>query len=237
MLQLSKRHDLIECPFYKGDNKEKLANLLEIDIDELIKITNIITYKTFSISKKNSEKKRLITAPNEKLKIIQRRVLFLFQKNILPDWLMSGSKGKSYKSNGLAHINSNYCLIMDIENFYDNCKREAVYNFFNTKLFTSPDISELLTNIVTYKGIIPTGAPTSQLIAYYAYEDMFYEINELAKKYDCIFTLYVDDMTFSSNKPLPKNKIISEINNILSNYKHKLKLNKNSCSQIFINMV
>ena len=115
---------------------------------------------------------------------------------------------------------------MDIENFYDNCKREAVYNFFNTKLFTSPDISELLTNIVTYKGIIPTGAPTSQLIAYYAYEDMFYEINELAKKYDCIFTLYVDDMTFSSSKPLPKNKIIFEINNILNNYKHKLKLGK-----------
>lgn len=52
---------------------------------------------------------------------------------------------------------------------------------------TSPDVAKILTDIVTYNGGIPTGCPTSQLIAFYAYEDMFKQIQQCAESYGCIF--------------------------------------------------
>ena len=42
--------------------------------------------------------------------------------------------------------------------------------------FKQADIAEILTAIVTYNGTIPTGCPTSQIIAFYAYQNMFQEI-------------------------------------------------------------
>lgn len=44
----------------------------------------------------------------------------------------------------------------------------------------------LCTDIVTYDGGIPTGCPTSQIIAYYAYENMF---NEIYRVYHIICTV------------------------------------------------
>ena len=91
-------------------------------------------------------------------------------------------------------MNGKYVLTIDIKKFYDNCTREPVYQFFVQKLKTSPDVAEILTNIITYSG-------GSQIMAFYAYSDMFSEISDLAKQCGCKFTLYVDDMTFSSTEP------------------------------------
>ncbi|GJM72667.1 hypothetical protein HMSSN036_48830 [Paenibacillus macerans] len=117
-----------------------------------------------------------------------------------PDWLISGEKGKSYIDNGKVHQNSSVFLTIDIKKFYDNCKREYVFRFFKDKMCCAGDVAGVLAEIVTFNGGIPTGCPTSQLIAYYAYEEMFENINKIASKHGCIFTLYVDDMTFSSKK-------------------------------------
>ena len=117
-------------------------------------------------------------------------------------------------------------LAVDIKKFYDNCRRDGVYRFFRNRMKTEPDVAKILTDIVTYNGGIPTGCPTSQLIAYYAYEDMFMEINKCAECYGCRFTLYVDDMTFSSVTPFPTEKLKQEIDVILRRYGHKPKYRK-----------
>ena len=117
-------------------------------------------------------------------------------------------------------------LAVDIKKFYDNCRRDGVYRFFRDRMKTEPDVAKILTDIVTYNGGIPTGCPTSQLIAYYAYEDMFMEINKCAECYGCRFTLYVDDMTFSSVTPFPTEKLKQEIDVTLRKYGHKPKYRK-----------
>ena len=123
-------------------------------------------------------------------------------------------------------MNGKYVLTIDIKKFYDNCTREPVYQFFVQKLKTSPDVAEILTNIITYSGGIPTGCPTSQLMAFYAYSDMFSEISDLAKQCGCKFTLYVDDMTFSSTKPFSPNQLRQMIDCVLRKYGHKPKYPK-----------
>ena len=88
------------------------------------------------------------------------------------------------------------------------------------------DIAGICTDIVTYEGGIPTGCPTSQLLAFYAYENMFIEIKAVSEKYGCIYTVYVDDMTFSSINPFPEKKMVCEIDCILRKYGHKPKYKK-----------
>lgn len=221
-----KKYDITQCAFYKCRTKKRLAFLLCLSLKELEHISGIIEYHSFEIDKKNSEEKRKITAPSKELKTIQRRILALLQRVIRPDWLISGEKGKCYIDNGKAHINGRYILTMDIRKFYDHCVREAVYQFFVRKMKTTPDVAKLLTDISTYNLGIPTGCPTSQLIAFYAYIDMFSEIAAVAREYDCVFTLYVDDMTFSSSTPVQVNNLIRKIDCVLRKYKHKPKYSK-----------
>ena len=145
-------------------------------------------------------------------------------KSIMSD--IAVEKQKCYIDNGKAHLDGKYVLTIDIKKFYDNCTREPVYQFFVQKLKTSPDVAEILTNIITYNGGIPTGCPTSQLMAFYAYSDMFSEISDLAKQCGCKFTLYVDDMTFSSTEPFSPDQLRQMIDRVLRKYSHKPKYRK-----------
>lgn len=168
-----KKYDITQCALYKCRTRKRLEYLLRLDPGGLKIIDGIIGYHKFEIDKKHSDEKREITAPDKTLKAIQRRILYLLQRVIRPEWLISGEKQKCYIDNGKAHLNGKYVLTIDIKKFYDNCTREPVYQFFVQKLETSPDVAEILTNIITYNGGIPTGCPTSQIMAFYAYSDAF----------------------------------------------------------------
>ena len=221
-----KKYDITQCALYKCRTRKRLEYLLRLDPGGLKMIDGIIGYHKFEIDKKHSDEKREITAPDKTLKAIQRRILYLLQRVIRPEWLISGEKQKCYIDNGKAHLNWKYVLTIDIKKFYDNCTREPVYQFFVQKLKTSPDVAEILTNIITYNGGIPTGCPTSQIMAFYAYSDMFSEIFDLAKQHGCKFTLYVDDMTFSSKEPFSPHQLSQMIDRVLRKYGHKPKYPK-----------
>lgn len=221
-----KKYDITQCALYKCRTKKRLERLLCLEPGGIQKIDSIIRYHKFEIDKKHSNEKRRITAPDKTLKAVQRRILYLLQQVRRPEWLISGEKQKCYIDNGKAHVDGKYVLTIDIKKFYDNCTREPVYQFFVQKLKTSSDIAEILTNIVTYNGGIPTGCPTSQIIAFYAYSDMFSEIFDLANQFNCKFTLYVDDMTFSSQEPFSPDCLRQLIDRILRKYGHKPKYSK-----------
>lgn len=226
MLMKAKRYPLNQCALYKCNSKRKLEKILTIEPGQLKLIDSVIKYSHFEIDKKDSFEKRQITAPKHTLKCVQRRILNLIQYIERPEWAIAGTKDKCYIDNGKFHLNSKYVLTIDIKKFYDNCQREYVYRFFRDKMMNSPDVAKILTDIVTYERGIPTGCPTSQLIAYYAYEDMFANIKEIADKHGCLFSLYVDDMTFSSEKPFNKDSLKRNVDIVLRRYDHKPKYKK-----------
>lgn len=226
MTQTIKKYDITQCVFYKCLSQRRLEHLLTLQKYDLNKIQTTIKYHSFSIDKKGTTDKRKITAPGATLKLVQARILSLIQKVDRPEWLISGEKGKCYIDNGKAHLLANYVLTIDIKKFYDNCKREPVYRFFTDYMKTSGDVAGILTDIVTFNHGIPTGCPTSQLIAYYAYRNMFNEINCTAQKYNCKFTLYVDDMTFSNSNIFDYQRLANEVDKILRKYDHKPKYKK-----------
>ena len=226
MKAIKPKYPIDQCALYKCRSRKKLEALLTIEPGGLRNIQHAIKYHSFEIDKTNSNEKRKISAPGYTLKAVQKRILSLVQRVERPDWLISGEKGKSYIDNGKVHLESRYMLAVDIKKFYDNCRRNNVYLFFLEKMKTAPDVAEILTDIVTYDNGIPTGCPTSQLIAYYAYEEMFMQIRECAESHACKFTLYVDDMTFSSSVPFNHQKLAREVDLILRRFGHRPKYRK-----------
>src|SRR5690625_1839781 len=223
-----KLYPLNQCALYKCKSKRKLASLLNSNLVELKDVIFNIekNYYKFSREKKDTGEKRKITAPEKELKRIQKRILSLLRKVEKPSWVMSSTLEKSYIDNAQYHLGANYFCKTDIKQFYDHCTRDRVYRFFKEKLLTAPDIAKLLTDLITFKLKIPTGAPSSQLIAYFAYEDMFSSMQQIAQNLGYKMTLYVDDLVFSRYDYVDYKSLIRAIEVEARKYGHSLKHKK-----------
>ncbi|MCL5458937.1 reverse transcriptase family protein [Loigolactobacillus coryniformis] len=200
--------------------------MLDTDLKTLEEIAKNPRYYSFTRPKKNSNERRIIDAPNQRLKKIQTSVYAYLRKVKRPDWVMAGEVGKNWTENAETHADDSYFVKADISKFFDNCEREYVYQFFLTKLEQSPDVADICTSLVMFEGKIVQGAPTSMVIAFYAYQKMFEELACVAKQFHCIFTIYVDDVTYSSLDPIDSAALEARISQIMAAYGHKVKRQK-----------
>jgi len=213
---MSKKYALERSPLYRMRNKKKLATLLGISTNYLMQEHSQDYYK-FSRPKPNGDGTRCFSVPSDELKYAQKKLCRLLSRIWTPDWVISGKKNHSYVTNAEKHIENMFVKTMDISKFYDSAERKYVYRMFKEAFKMAEDIAWLMTELVMYEGMLPTGSPSSQLIIYWAYCDMFNEINRIANERACLFTLYVDDMTFSSKKPI-SNELRQEVCNQLKKY-------------------
>lgn len=138
---------------------------------------------------------------------------------------------------------------LDLSKFFPNTHREKIYQFFLKKLRVTPDVAKLLTDFTTvnYKDSfniidieveefiniknirnmnhLPSGTSTSQILAYLANIDMYDEIIKYTNSQNILCSIYVDDITLSSQKPIHK-KQIERIRNIITKNQHKLNIKK-----------
>ena len=187
-----------------------------------------------------SKKPRLIEAPNGELKSAQKILKnYLYQIEV-PDNIFSGIKGRSYVDNARYHTEKGRKNLfkIDLTAFFPSIKRSIVFNFFRNDLKCSSDIARILTNWttvnleetgsnnldeiygflnkkgVTSKNHLISGAPTSQILSYLVNHDMFDEMQRVSDNNKITMTVYVDDVTFSSENRISgyfKNKILSII--------------------------
>jgi hypothetical protein len=202
-------YQLEKSPLYRLRNKTKLAKLLQISKDELINLSETPTYRIFI---RKEKKDRQIEEPVGKLKTVHKLLQIYFSRIQSPDYLFSGKRKTTYIDNARLHIYNKYVLTLDVEKFYPTTKIEYIFRFYRNRLMMSEDIAWLLSRIVTYQGHIPTGSHLSQSLAYWSYSQMFDEIDKLAHERGFLFSLYVDDITFSSSSPIPRSflRIVTE---------------------------
>lgn len=225
--------DFSTCPLYGITRKRDLNELLKIKVHNKNKYNK--KYKPYI---EKNPKPRLIEAPYNELKIVQRKIKKYLDCITYPNNVFSGIKGRSYINNAYYHSDSNYFLKMDMSKFFPNTSREKIYNFYSAKLNLPNDIATILTdlstidltgmltsdieNFISIKGIrytnhLPSGSPISSILSYLANVDMFDEINKTAQKYGCIVSFYVDDIIFSSKNRIP-NALINIIKKIVNKY-------------------
>ncbi len=238
----------IESPLFGVKSKKQIKYILKIPSNKYFKQSYLAGLIHPYIENKNG-KRRLIEPPDDNLKAIQKRLKTILSNIDVPKNIFSGVKGRSHYDNAKIHLGNKYVYKLDLTAFFPSTSREKVYHFFRECLQVSPDIADFLANITTIdldlapseniidinsflfnKGIktrnhLISGAPTSQILSYFANQDMFEALQTLSNKNDISMSVYVDDITFSSvNHISYRFKTLSQ--NIIRHYGFRISVKK-----------
>ncbi|WP_396123932.1 retron Ec67 family RNA-directed DNA polymerase/endonuclease [Escherichia coli] len=195
-------------------SRADLAKLLDV---KLVFLTNILyrigtdnQYKDFSIPKKGKGV-RLISAPEDSLKDLQRRIADLLMecrdetfkiKKIKNNYSFGFERNKSIISNAFRHRGKNIILNIDLKDFFKSFNFGRVRGYFlsNRDFLLNPIVATTLAKAACYKGSLPQGSPCSPVITNLICSIMDIRLAKLAKSLGCSYSRYADDITFSTNK-------------------------------------
>ncbi len=137
----------------------------------------------------------------------------------LDDYIHPSAHGfitkRSIVTNANMHLGKPYLLQIDIKNFFELIPIQKITDVFK-KIGCNDEVSLLLTKICSINGVLKEGLNTSPMLANLYFYDIDILLNDLARQYNCIYTRYADDMTFSSNNDLRKTLLLEEVTKILN---------------------
>lgn len=143
---------------------------------------------------------RDIEAPNDELKIVQCKINLLLQELEMPEYCHFGVKGKNNLKNVIPHLKAKEYLKLDIIHYFPSTKVRYVRAFFRHCLNLSDEVIRILLYLTTWRGYLPTGAPTSPLLAFWSHYQLFNRLYNKMKRSGITMTLLMDDITLSSDK-------------------------------------
>lgn len=193
------KYALRDSAFFRLRTKAKLADVLQISQSKMKRLTKLENgYFAFQKPKKDGTM-RDISAPVPPLKSVQARIADLLRRVAPPDYLFAPVEGRSYVDNAARHIGSRSFRLLDIEDFFPSCTFNKILWFFRTRMECSPDVAYILAKIATENDVLPQGSPCSPILAYFAYIDMWTEIDECVRTDGCKLSVYADDLTMSGD--------------------------------------
>lgn len=145
----------------------------------------------------------------EKIAHIHTRLRKLFGNLPKEAYLKSGIKKQSYITNAQSHAQSNHFFLIDIKSFFPSITKDYIKQELILTYKQSSNVAEFVANAITARQVksenkraLVTGSPLSQYFAYVINKRMFDELYELAKLENITFSVYVDDISFSANRPI-----------------------------------
>ena len=167
-------------------------------------------YTRFTIPKRRGGA-RTISAPNEKLKVLQRRILYRLLNPLPIHPSVTGFvRGRSIVDNARPHVGSGVVINLDLADFFPTITTERVAAMFRG-LGWDADSAMILSRICTDEGRLPQGAPTSPAISNLVCRRLDERLTGLVEKFKGQYTRYADDITISlpglgRNKRLRRHK-------------------------------
>lgn len=181
-------------------------------------------YQTYMIPKRSGGFRK-IEAPKEDLKKDQRTILNTLKPLYsASDFCYGGVIGKNIEQAARIHVPNKFKLKMDLHDFFGSVTGEAVEKqLLRNKELDAETIKNITYICTNSKGVLPQGAPTSPFLANVVAYPMVTAIGKMCTNLKVAFSIYVDDMIFSSNDidTLMKAKKITE--KIISRYGFSIK--------------
>lgn len=171
------------------------------------------------------------------LKRAQRKFHKIISKGLIEiPYLQSTLKDTSYAKNALKHSGSSrYFYVLDLKSFFEQVTLERIEKKLKTILDIDWDVASFYAKMLTSPKdssmktfVLGQGLPSSPIISFLCYESLFEHIYNLSVANGITFTIYVDDITFSSTKEIPQ-EFINTIMGLLKSkrYGNNLVLSKN----------
>lgn len=202
-------------------------------------------YKQFIIKKKSGGE-RPISAPRYKLKTIQKCLNEVLNAIFTPHFTATGFvPKKSIVDNAKRHIGKQFVFNTDLKDFFPSTEFRRIKTVLGLSPFNLTDANEIKSNIEKKKtseekgkgylgylvanlccdnGCLPQGAPTSPTLTNLVCQRLDKKLYKYAKSINATYSRYVDDITFSANKPIFNEKFKKRIIDIIE-VQEKFKIN------------
>ena len=227
------QHEVLTRTFLRLASINDLRILVKTEFSTLLECINNDPYTEFSIPKKKGGT-RLISAPNAPLIQVQNQ-LNNFLKAVYYSYKPACAHGFIYKpedvneshnivSNAQVHVAMKFVMNIDLEDYFPSIKASRVRKLFKSKYFQfNDDVALTLALLLTRNGSLPTGAPTSPVVANLITMPLDRELMKYCLINNIDYTRYADDLTFSTNDFIA-DETIAQIKAII--VKHKFKVNE-----------
>lgn len=129
-------------------------------------------------------------------------------------------------TNATQHIGYEYCLSLDIEDFFDSITEDHVKGIIDDELIKLVFVDQEMP--FPANRILGQGLPTSPVVSNIAFAKVDNEIMQLVEmlNQDIVYTRYADDLVFSFNEIKFKDIIYKRVNKILKKNGFTLNLRK-----------
>ena len=175
-------------------------------------------FHKFKLKSKNG-KVRDIIAPHEEIKEALQRLNGVFQyifDKTNEDFQVAYKKGKSIVDNAEIHKSNKFVFNVDLKDFYPSCKRELVQKYIHFFFKNSPNgevVENEFLDIILHDGGLFIGSPISGTLANAIISKPVRYIKNIAKGFGMEFSVYADDMTFSSDRFISQ-KLVENVFNL-----------------------
>ena len=166
-------------------------------------------YSTFAIPKRNGGT-RIIMAPAEPLKIVQKRLSVLLQDCLDEnqtrkdnDRIAHGFKRRrSIITNAKQHRHRRYVFNVDLSDFFPSINFGRVRGYFihDSHFSLHAKVATVIAQIACHENALPQGSPSSPVISNLIAHVMDVHLVRLSLRVGCMYSRYADDLTFSTNK-------------------------------------
>ena len=168
---------------------------------------------------------RTIHAPTTSIKIIQRKLNQVLKCVYQPKLSTHGFVDeKSIITNAQQHLGKKCIINLDIKDFFPSINFGRVRGLFMAMPYNcSQEVATILAQICCYENQLPQGAPTSPIVSNMICARMDSELQRLARKHNCNYTRYADDITFSSSRSRLLHKIVSSVSSSRDTFENELR--------------
>ena len=177
-----------------GYEIEQLAERLEMTVEELRAIQP--RYRSFTVPKRSGGS-RTIDAPEDRLKLIQRRILYRVLGGLRAHRCAHGfERGRSIVTNARPHTNMRVVIGLDLRDFFPTTDARRVQRYLRFIGWSRAAAREIV-RLTTWQGGLPQGAPTSPRLSNLVNYRLDARLDGLARSFGGHYTRYADDITIS----------------------------------------
>ena len=171
-----------------------------------------------------NQRTRQLNSTKIELKRILKRILTLLMSHVeIPPYAFGGVPKKDNIKNAKYHQGNKYIFTTDLRSFFPSISHNSVFEVYCNNGY-SPTVARILTKLTTYKYQLPQGVPTSTLLALLAFKPTGDKLYDYASQHNLKFSIFVDDITISSNVDFKH--LVPDILDIIVSAGYKISHNK-----------
>lgn len=177
-------------------------------------------YRPFTLPKAGRNSERVIAAPAEELKLVQRGIKILLESLPVSSAAHGFRRGRSIVTAAKVHLNARVTLNVDLEDFFHTITAPQVrrtlrefltaqvtYSMWGVPDYLGNDIADVITTLATRQvggeRILPQGAPTSPILANIIARPFDEAVQKIVARHPrWMYTRYADDLCISAEEEI-----------------------------------